>query len=175
MLRPRLTGTPHSQLRFRLRQRAQIGRSSPHFTLRRRQVLQPGDRTKKLEILSLDSALEDPQRHLKKRVVGRQDQPFFDRGAFRPDIKNQTPPSRVSRSRETSVQASGGDPMSATGVAERERWWREQKHREIGRSRAAQTSCGPCAFYVKADNAGTRSHGIAGKKKGKKACCLGRS
>lgn len=38
---PRLTGIPHSQFSRRLKQRLQTGRSSPHFTLRRRQVLQP--------------------------------------------------------------------------------------------------------------------------------------
>lgn len=40
--RPRFTGTPHSQWRRRLEHRWQTGCSSPHFTFRRRQVLQPG-------------------------------------------------------------------------------------------------------------------------------------
>lgn len=41
VLRPRFTGRPHSQLRRRDEHLAQTGFSSPHLTLRRRQVLQP--------------------------------------------------------------------------------------------------------------------------------------
>lgn len=125
VLRPRLTGTPHSQLRLRFRHRAQIGRSSPHFTLRRRQVLQPDYRPKRSAFprqfgtCGLGTAFEKFGERESSGGGGKgQDQPFFERGAFRPDMRNQTPPSRVSRSRGTKWAGIRGSMSVTRGRAE---------------------------------------------------------
>lgn len=88
---PRLTGIPHSQFSRRLKQRLQTGRSSPHFTLRRRQVLQPARSESVSQSVSPSTHVSwnlFPELSAKLRGTrARVGIPFFERGAFRPDME----------------------------------------------------------------------------------------